>query len=148
MPCPQLSKHWFIAVVSVDLSTLISMIAAAVAGAYLGVGVVSTLPRRTLQWGMGAALLIAALLFVATNLHCLPGGGDALGLHNGRWVLAVAVSCILGGLMMLGIGLYAPCLILVSLLGMNPLLAVSDHDGRARLSHADWRRTFRQERPL
>jgi uncharacterized membrane protein YfcA len=113
----------FIAVVSVDLPTLISMIAAAVAGAYLGVGVVSMLPRRTLQWGMGAALLIAALLFVATNLHWLPGGGDALGLHNGRWVLAVAVSFILGGLMMLGIGLYAPCLILVSLLGMNPLVA-------------------------
>ena len=35
----------------------------------------------------------------------------------------MAVSFILGALMMLGIGLYAPCLILVSLLGMNPLAA-------------------------
>jgi uncharacterized membrane protein YfcA len=35
--------------------------------------------------------------------------------------LAIGVSLILGSLMMIGVGFYAPCLILVSLLGMNPL---------------------------
>jgi uncharacterized membrane protein YfcA len=113
----------FIAAVTVDLPTLTSMIAAAVAGAWLGVGIVSRLPRRAIQRGMGIALLIAAGLFLATNLHWMPGGGEALGLHGGRWILGVVVSFVLGGLMMLGIGLYAPCLILVSLLGMNPLAA-------------------------
>jgi uncharacterized membrane protein YfcA len=113
----------FIAVVTVDLSTLISMIAAAVAGAWLGVGVVARLPRRAIQLGMGVALLISACLFLATNLHWMPGGGAALGLQGGRLLFAICVSFILGALMMLGIGLYAPCLILVSLLGMNPLTA-------------------------
>ena len=113
----------FIAVVRVDSFTLISIIGAAVLGAWIGVRIVSRLQRRAIQLGMGAALLIAAGLFLATNLHWMPGGGEALALHGGRWALAVGVSFLLGGLMMLGIGLYAPCLILLSLLGMDPLAA-------------------------
>jgi len=113
----------FIAVVKVDLVTLLAMIAAAVAGAWCGVGVVSRLPRRAIQIGMGVALLVAAALFVATNLDWLPGGGVALGLSGARLWFAVAANFLLGALMMLGIGLYAPCLILVSLLGMDPIAA-------------------------
>jgi uncharacterized membrane protein YfcA len=113
----------FITAVTVDLATLVGMITAAIAGAWFGAGIVSRLPRRTVQIGMGAALLIAASLFLATNLHWLPGGGSATGLTGGRLALAVAANFVLGALMTLGVGLYAPCLILVSLLGMNPLAA-------------------------
>ncbi len=113
----------FIAAVSVDFTTLLGMILASIVGAWFGAGVVSRLPRRAVQIGMGVALLAAAVLFLATNLHWMPGGGEALGLSGGPLVLAIAVNCLLGALMTLGIGLYAPCLILVSLLGMNPLAA-------------------------
>ncbi len=113
----------FIGGVSVDLTTLVTMIGAAVLGAWLGAGVVARLPRRAIQVGMGLALTIAALLFVVKNVGWIPGGGNARGL-NGPWLfLAVGVDFVLGALMMLGIGLYAPCLITVSLLGMNPLAA-------------------------
>ena len=37
--------------------------------------------------------------------------------------IAIAGNFLLGALMTLGIGLYAPCMILVSLLGMNPTAA-------------------------
>jgi uncharacterized membrane protein YfcA len=113
----------FIAVVRVDFVTLLAMIAAAVAGAWCGVGVVARLPQRAIQLGMGIALLAAAALFVATNLDGLPGGGVALGLSGARLAFAVAANFLLGALMMLGIGLYAPCLILVGLLGMDPVAA-------------------------
>ncbi len=113
----------FVAAVTVDLTTLVSMIVAAIAGAWFGAGTVSRLRRRTIQGAMGSALLIASLLFVATNLQLMPGGGHAIGLTGGRLAVAVAVNFVLGGLMTLGVGLYAPCLILVSLLGMNPLAA-------------------------
>jgi uncharacterized membrane protein YfcA len=113
----------FIATVTVDLTTLVSMVAAAVLGAWLGVGLVSKLSRRAIQLGMGAALLVAALLFLAKNLHWMPGGGNALGLTGPVLAFAVVTNALLGALMMLGVGLYAPCLILVSLLGMSPLAA-------------------------
>jgi uncharacterized membrane protein YfcA len=113
----------FIATVSVDLTTLVSMILAAVLGAWLGVGLVARLSRRSVQLGMGAALLCAALLFLASNLSWGPVGGDALGLHGSSLLFAVVTNFLLGGLMMLGIGLYAPCLILLTLLGMSPLAA-------------------------
>jgi uncharacterized membrane protein YfcA len=113
----------FIGVVSVDLITLVTMISASVLGAWLGAGVVARLPRRAIQVGMGLALAIAALLFISKNVGWIPGGSDALGI-NGPWLLlAFGVSFVLGALMMLGIGFYAPCLLTVSLLGMNPLVA-------------------------
>jgi uncharacterized membrane protein YfcA len=113
----------FIAIVQVGMGTLVSLIAAAVAGAWLGAGVVSGWPRRRVQVGMGVALLVAATLFVLTNLGLLPGGGDALSLTGGRFVAGVVGNFVLGALMTLGIGLYAPCMILVSLLGLTPIAA-------------------------
>ena len=113
----------FIGAVTVELPTLLGMIAASACGAWVGSGLVSRLPRRAIQIGMGVALLVAASLFSASNLQLMPGGGEALGLHGATLVFAIAVSFVLGALMMLGIGLYAPCMILVSLLGMSPLAA-------------------------
>jgi uncharacterized membrane protein YfcA len=114
----------FIAIVTLDITTLIAMIVAAVLGAWLGASFVARAPRRVIQVGMGVALLAAAALLVANNLGWLPAAqGEALGLHGGRLAFAVGVNFLLGALMMLGVGLYAPCLILVTLLGMNPLAA-------------------------
>jgi uncharacterized membrane protein YfcA len=113
----------FIAIVNVGMATLVCLIAASVAGAWLGAGVVASWPRRNVQVGMGAALLAAAGLFALTNLQLLPGGGDALSLEGWRFAAGLVGNFALGALMTLGIGLYAPCMILVSLLGMNPIAA-------------------------
>ena len=110
-------------IVPVDSTTLVLMIAAACTGSWLGAGVVVRWPRRTIQVGMGIALACAAVLFLLTQLNLLPGGGDALALSGGRLAVGLAGNFALGALMMLGIGLYAPCMILVSLLGMNPTAA-------------------------
>jgi uncharacterized membrane protein YfcA len=122
-PAAILSAFVFIQLVPVEAGTLLPMIAASGLGAWLGSGIVSRLVRHQVRLGMGAALLAAACLMLLTQLGSLPGGGDALGLHGARWVIAVAGNVVLGALMTLGIGLYAPCMIMVSLLGMNPLAA-------------------------
>lgn len=113
----------FIAVVEVDPVTLVGMIAAAVAGAWLSGAFVARAPARVIQLAMGVALLVAAGLFLAAVLGVMPVGGDAKGLTGAKLALALGANFVLGGLMMLGIGLYAPCLILVALLGMSPLVA-------------------------
>ena len=113
----------YTSIIPVDVPTLFSMIGASILGAWLGAGVVARWPRRTVQIGMGMALLVAASLMFMTQMKLFPGGGEALGVAGLRLVIAVAVNFMLGALMTLGIGLYAPCMILVSLLGMNPKAA-------------------------
>ena len=110
-------------IVPVESQTLVLMIPAAVAGSLAGVGVVVRWPRRKIQIGMGLALLGAATLMLMTQLNLFPAGGDTLGLSGPRLWIGLAGNFVLGVLMMLGIGLYAPCMILVSLLGMNPTAA-------------------------
>jgi uncharacterized membrane protein YfcA len=113
----------FILVVNVDMTTLVAMIAASVAGSYFGAGIVSKWPRRTVQIGMGIALLVAATIFTMQIFKLFPGGGDALKLEGWSLAAGVAGNFVLGALMTLGIGLYGPCMILVSLLAMNPKAA-------------------------
>ena len=80
----------FVAIITLDLATLVSMIGAAVLGAWLGAGVVALAPRRVIQIGMGLALLSAAILLLAKNLAWLPAAdGSALGLHGGWLWFAV-----------------------------------------------------------
>src|SRR6185503_7345897 len=43
----------YIKIVAVEMTTLMAMIVASVAGAYLGAGVVAPWPRRKIQVGMG-----------------------------------------------------------------------------------------------
>jgi uncharacterized membrane protein YfcA len=108
-----------IATITVDFLTLVLMIATAVAGAWVGAGVVSRLPRRAIQVGMGIALLVAACFFFLSLMGMMPAGGETVGVRG--WLLAAGLvgSFLLGTIMPLGIGYYAPCMILISLLGMN-----------------------------
>jgi uncharacterized membrane protein YfcA len=109
--------------IEVDALTLFLMIGAAVAGAWLGAGVVARWPKRKVQIGMGLALLGAATLMFMTQLNLFPAGGATIGVRGVRLAIGVVGNFALGALMTLGIGLYAPCMILVSMLGMNPKAA-------------------------
>ena len=123
-PPTLLEAFLFIAFVQVDPVTLVSMMAASVCGAWFGAGVVGRWPRRKVQIGMGAALLTAAFFFLMTNLNIsLVPEGTALALNGWKLWAGIAGDFVLGAFMTLGIGLFAPCMILVSLLGMDPKAA-------------------------
>lgn len=107
-------------VVEVEPVTLIGMIIAAVVGSWVGAGLVSNWPTRYIQLGMGLCLAGAALLTVAQAAGMLPGGGEAIGVSGVKLGVALFGNFVLGVLMTIGIGLYGPCLLLVSMLGMNP----------------------------
>lgn len=113
----------YTAAIDVDQMTLVLMILAAVSGAWLGASVVSTWPKRTIQAGMGGALLVAAGLFAWRNLGGAGTEVGTIGLEGTKLALGLAGNFALGALMTLGIGLYAPCMILVGLLGMNAAAA-------------------------
>jgi uncharacterized membrane protein YfcA len=151
----------YITIVRVEMRTLVGLIAASVLGAWVGAGVVTRLPRRGVQAGMGLALLAAALLIlgklifgdaagnsenlgvlavqsvagnatsglpgVVTQLSALQQYQEAedQGLRLDGWFLAAGLvgNVLFGALMTIGIGAYAPIMVMVSLLGMNPKAA-------------------------
>jgi uncharacterized membrane protein YfcA len=113
----------FMTVVKVDPVMLVLMIIAMVIGGWLGAGIVSGLPRRLIQVGMGIALLLAAASMLMSQFGLFPAGGAASGLSFARLCVAVVMYFVFGALCTLGIGHYAPSLVLFSLLGMDPRAA-------------------------
>ena len=113
----------FISTIQIDTTLLVLMIGTALAGGWLGAGIVSRLPRRPIQIGMGVALILAALFMTVAQLNKMPVGGTALSLDGGALWLALGVNFVLGALIMLGIGNYGPTFVLLSALGMDPRAA-------------------------
>jgi uncharacterized membrane protein YfcA len=111
----------FVTAVAVEPVLLAAMVVSATVGAWLGAGVVSRRPRRAIQLFMGVALLTAATFFLMANLGAFPVGGTAMGLSGWRFGMAVSVNFVLGALMSVGIGPYAPSMVLLALLGLHPL---------------------------
>jgi len=109
----------FISVVEIDPLQLTALIAVCVAGGWMGTGIVTRLSRRAIQLGLGTALIVAAVFIALGMFGLTPAGGTARALTPAGFVLALAVNFALGALLPLGIGNYAPSLVLFSLLGMD-----------------------------
>ncbi len=113
----------FMTSVKVDPVTLVSMSTAAPLGALLGAGVVVKMPRRKIQIGMGAGLMVVALIILAGLLNLMPLGGEAIGLTGWKLALVIVMSLVFGALQTIGVGFYAPCMAMVYALGMHPATA-------------------------
>ncbi len=113
----------YISAIEVDIPTLALMIAASVLGGWVGAGLVTHLSRRAVQFGVGLALLLAAVALTMTQIGLFPAGGSAVGLHGWRLITGITGNFLFGAISTLGIGFYAPCMTLVSLLGMSPAVA-------------------------
>jgi uncharacterized membrane protein YfcA len=114
---------FFISVVDVDPWQMTALIVVSVVGGWIGAGVVAALSRRAVQLGMGCALLVGAVFMTLGMLGQLPAGGSALAFAPRALVVALAVNFVLGALVTLGIGNYAPSLVVFSLLGIDPRAA-------------------------
>ena len=113
----------FIKEVKVDSLTLVSMLVAATLGAVIGAGVVSKWNEKKIQAGMALALTGVVVIMLAGKIGVLSEGGKEIGLTGIKLGIAIVGNFILGALMTLGIGLYAPCMALVYALGLSPLAA-------------------------
>ena len=113
----------FITTVTVDPLLLGLSIAASIAGAFTGVALSARLPVGPIRLAMGLGLLVAAATFALSNLGLMPRGGAATTLAALPFTIVVAASFVFGILINVGIGNFAPTLILVSLLGMDPRAA-------------------------
>jgi uncharacterized membrane protein YfcA len=118
-----LEAFLYITIIQIEWKTLVLLMGSGVAGAWWGAGLVSKLPRRTIQLGMGGALTASIIFLAIGELHWFPVGGENLALGRSLLIIGMTGTFVFGALSTLGIGFYAPCMILISLLGMAPLAA-------------------------
>lgn len=110
-----------ISAVQVDPLTLICTIGAAIIGANLGARFVVKLNRTKVRYAMFIGLFIVGCIMVCKQLNVGPFGavGTAMGLEGVKLVIGTIICGILGALMNIGVGMYAPTMALVLLLGMD-----------------------------
>ncbi len=111
----------FMTSVDIDPLTLAAMILASVIGAMVGSKVVAKWNLKVVRIALGTALIAVAGITVCRTAGIGPFGvsGDALALTGIKLIIGVVVNFFLGALMMVGFGLYSPCLALCAILGMN-----------------------------
>ena len=108
--------------VMVDPVLLFGSAVAVLLGGLVGAPLVARARVWIVQLVVAIGLLLAAAAYAMTNLHLFPGGGTAAGLSPMLTVIAIAASFGFGVLLNFGVGNYAPTLVFLSLLGMDPRL--------------------------
>ena len=116
----------FITVVKVEPLTLFLLVASATVGSWIGSRYVTGLPEQRVQFVMGLALIVTAILMTLKQtgmINILGEGNVATGLTGVKLIIGIVGNFALGALMTMGVGLYAPCMAMVYMLGLSPLVA-------------------------
>ena len=122
--------------VLVDPVLLVGCIIACLMGGMLGVPLVAKARVWLVQFIVAIALVLAAIAYTMTNLHLMPGGGTATSLPLTLMIVAIAANFGIGILLNFGVGNYAPTLVMLSLMGMDPRLCFPIMAGAAGLTGA------------
>jgi uncharacterized membrane protein YfcA len=122
--------------VLVDPLLLFGCAIAVLAGGLVGVRMVVRARVWIVQMIVAIGLLLAAAAYAMTNLHLFPGGGTASSLPLGLMIVAILANFAFGILANFGVGNYAPTLVMLSLMGMDPRLCFPIMAGGASLMGA------------
>ena len=122
--------------VQVDPVLLVGCILACTTGGLIGAPMVHKTRVWIVQLIVAIGLTLAASAYALTNLHMMPGGGMATSLPLALTILAIAANFVFGILLNYGVGNYAPTLVILSLMGMNPRLSFPIMAGAAALMGA------------
>ncbi len=108
--------------VMVDPVLLFGCAVAVLLGGLVGAPLVARAQVWIVQLVVAVGLTLAAIAYAMTNLDLMPGGGTASALPMGLTIAAIVANFLFGVLLNFGVGNYAPTLVTLSLMGMNPRL--------------------------
>jgi uncharacterized membrane protein YfcA len=108
--------------VKVDPVLLFGCAVAVLMGGLVGAPLVARARVWVVQLVVGIGLVLAAIAYAITNLGLMPGGGTAATLPLMLTIAAIAANFGFGVLLNFGVGNYAPTLVTLSLMGMDPRL--------------------------
>ena len=114
---------FFMQLVDVDLTTLVTLVLGTCLGGLIGGAVVSRLSKQAIRLSMMCCFLLIIALLVCHQFRLLPVGGDLVELHSWKLIVGFFAMIICGALTSVGIGLFAMVQGVLFLLNVSPLVA-------------------------
>jgi uncharacterized membrane protein YfcA len=114
---------FFMQVVDVDLTTLITLVFGTALGGLVGGAVVSRLSKQAIRLAMMGCFLLIIGLLLCHQFHWLPLDGDLIELRSWKLIVGFVAMAVCGALTSVGIGLFAMVQGVLFLLGASPLIA-------------------------
>ncbi|MDR3442073.1 MAG: TSUP family transporter [Legionella sp.] len=114
---------FFMHLIDVDLTTLLTLVAGTCVGGLLGGFVVSRLSKQAIRLAMMCAFSLIIALLIAHQLHLFPIGGDLTALHSWKLVLGFFALIICGALTSVGVGLFVMVQGVLFLMNISPAVA-------------------------
>ncbi len=114
---------FFMHLVDVDLTTLLTLVAGTCVGGLLGGFVVSQLSKQAIRLAMICSFALIIVLLISHQFRLLPVGGDLTELHSWRLVIGFFALVICGALTSVGVGLFVMVQGVLFLMNVSPVVA-------------------------
>jgi uncharacterized membrane protein YfcA len=114
---------FFINLIDVDLTTLLTLVAGTCVGGLLGGFVVSRLSKQAIRLAMICAFALIITLLISHQFRLLPIGGELTALSSWKLVIGFFALIVCGALTSVGVGLFAMVQGVLFLMNISPAVA-------------------------
>jgi len=114
---------FFMTMVDVDLTTLLTLVIGTCIGGLIGGAIVSKLSKQAIRLAMMCCFVGIITLLVCHQLRLMPTGGDVIELQGGKLIIGFFAMILCGGLTSVGIGLFVLVQGVLFLLNISPIVA-------------------------
>lgn len=114
---------FFMQLIDVDLTTLVTLVIGTCLGGVIGGSVVSRLSKQAIRMAMMCCFTLIIGLLLCRQLHLFPIGGELMALTSWKLLAGFAGMVVCGMLTSVGIGLFVLVQAVLFLLGVSPLVA-------------------------
>lgn len=114
---------FFMQIINVDLTTLVTLVAGTCIGGLAGGAIVSRLSKQAIRLAMLCCFVLIITLLLCHQFHALPVGGDVSELHSWKLMIGFLAMIVCGALTSVGIGLFVMVQGVLFLLNVSPLVA-------------------------
>lgn len=114
---------FFIKLIDVDLTTLLTLVVGTCIGGLLGGFVVSRLSKQAIRLAMICAFALLITLLISHQFRLLPIGGELTALHSWKLVIGFFALVVCGALTSVGVGLFVMVQGVLFLMNISPAVA-------------------------
>lgn len=114
---------FFMQLVDVDLTTLLTLVAGTCIGGLLGGFVVSQLSKQAIRLAMICSFALIIALLLSHQFRLLPVGGELTELHSWKLVIGFFALVICGALTSVGVGLFVMVQGVLFVMNISPVVA-------------------------